>query len=685
MKNIFITGFIAVLVLISGQLIAQDCPPLEEQNCSRPTGLTAQVECPPTETGDIRTDYYNEIECRFTNNLINSANPNNPWLKWNDAGKGEFDCTGLLATIYDELTNDNFVILNDHDHYDALGKNKDLEFNSNDNGTVRNRSHWPREYFDYASHSAHIPGKQFFLLTPGDYRDYENLLIYNGGTNDDKKYLLYYDGPTGDNVCKCDVYDYFYDNLCMPNYNPINQPEQERAIIERFYMKEITDPENGTEIPDGNWVISGITMRGNHYSYPDDARQPQPQIQTGGMFNEIRGTGGNVIKSCLFENLTGARYVDAQGQTHQYGGYYIYMVNSDDNIITGCTFRKKNECIDASYSEIDMIGVFMQGGNNPSSGNMIFDNDMKDVGDAIQLMPSSFCEEEDSSRETTGLPGTLIYNNRLYNDKFYDKPIPIIDDGVYHGDYDCTYERMNGEGAIDLKMGAGAELWGEGTDPLQINEKVIIANNTISGWRGSKTMYDGVYGGNGDAIHIHKNTKNIVIIDNEITDCTIGVSVSGSVDDLCDDDSITNNSVVEHIEIYDNKICSLYPTVSQYTTTCLEDKVKSVGIWLGSDLGIKVIGNDINNSVHGIWAEGNGKLAIMTDNNITNIYNEDFYHADVTHHFLHFKRNTYQDFTTVCAGSSNYIPSYVIEDNYFLDCCDNRMGIDSFSCTEDCD
>jgi len=656
MKNIFIIKLITALILISGQLIAQDCIP--PSTSEQPT---AQNTCGDTGNGDIREAYYSEIECRFTNNSINSATPNNPWLIWNGE-KGEFDCTGLLTTIESQLTKTNFVILNDSDYYDTQGRtDRDIVFDSNSNGTIRNRSHWPKEYFDYVTHPVHIPGIQFFLLTPGDYRDYENLFIHHAGTAEHKKYLLYYDGDVNDD--RDDIIHYFNNHLCEDSYNPVNQEEQ--AIIERFHIPSIPENPSIPESPtiDGNWVISGITIRGNHYSYPDDSGK----LQTGGIMSDIRASGNNVIKSCLFENLTGAQYTTSGGDIRNHGAFFIYIENSDNNIITGCTFREKNECINASYTLVDMMGIFLQGGYLGSSNNMIFDNDMKDVGDAIQLMPSSYCKDG----ETTGAPGTLIYNNRLYNEKFYTR---------YVNESTCEYERMNGEGAIDLKMGAGP--WGyvddleqiDQSQELGISDKVIIAKNYISGWRGSMDIdpEKDVYGGNGEAIIIHSNAKNIVIIDNEITDCTTGINIGGGISGRCyDGDNVDlfpcSKVTIEHIEIYDNKICGLYPTVSQYNGTCLEDNnVKSIGIRVGNNRNIKVVGNGISDTVHGIFMEGKGGLATITDNYMNNIHRELF---DSSPTFSGFKGNTYENFNSACVANTDNNTdefNFIIEQNCFL-------------------
>jgi len=617
MKNISYMCIIASLMLISWQLTAQAC----QDTCDEPT---------PYET------YRCEIEERLSPNR-------HPWLKW-DGTKGGFNCSALLATIEIELTDSNFVILNDKDYYDASGKNADRY-----GGTLRNRSHWPKAYFDYPKPiNGHDPSKKFFLLTPGDYRDYENLLLYNGYappedcTHPDdcppeKKYILYYDGPTGDGVTKDMVETYFRNHLCDTGYNPINRPDKQ-AIIERFYIRR-----GNTQDPsEGYWAICGITMKGNHYSYPGD----NGETQTGGIFSEILGSN-NVIWSCLFQNITGTEVTKNNGGKLTYGAHFIQMSNTDNNIIAECTFSDKNECLNASDSYLDMIGIFLKGSIAASSNNIIIGNYMTDVGDAIQLMPSNYTDAT-----TMGAPGTLIYDNYLYNEKFYAVRANEENDGP-----NCLEERMNGEGAIDLKMGAGP--WGSNSTPLCVNEKVIIANNIIHGWRRG---LNGT-GGNGDAIHMHSNAKNIVVIDNEISDCKTGISIGANS---------SLNEVVEHIEVYGNKIYKLYPESSNYDSSCRS--IHSKGILINNS-SAKVIDNQIKNSVHGLFVGEHGNQAEIKNNHVESIYMEWFQWLGLGNDF---QNNTYVNFGDVCSSSD--VTEGLLSSNCFL-CSDRVTTIDSEICS----
>lgn len=638
MKNILYVSIIILSTLISGQLTAQDvCDGIENchiPNCKEEYDCAPYACVSPGPTGADAQTYRKEIEDRFTNN---------DWLQYNETEGGSFNCQKLYDTINNQLTNNNFVILNDRDFYDDTGMENDLY-----GGNLRNRSHWPRKYFgepEDVNNNPETAEVKFFLLTPGDYRDYENLFIYNAGTNDQKKYILYYDGPNYDGVDASTVMNYFKKNLCSEDYHPKKQSTQKQAIIERFYMHNPYQ-----EI--GNWVISGITIRGNQYSYPG----ANGQEQSGGIHSEIRDSDNSIIKSCLFENITGHGWTDEDGKFQSYGHMFLHMRSMNNNIITDCVFTNKNECIDASNPIIDMIGIFLRGHTNAASNNFIIGNTMRNVGQAIQVMPSSV-----THTDTWGAPGTLIYNNNMYNEHFFEA------DFEYKGTT-CTQEYMNGEGAVAFKMGVGP--WGCNTEAVPVNEKVIIANNKIYGWRRG---FAG--GGNGYGISLSQNSKNIVIMDNEISDCVIGIAVPRNMGCYKTRETAGCNILaIEHIEVYNNKIWDLYPKVSQYNSSCRP--TYSMGISIGNS-NVKVIGNSIKNSVHGIFIQGRGLQAEIRKNYVENINQEWLFGLDPTN----FSNNTYVDYGDIC-----HVPDdteALLPTNCFI-CPDRQTPITENICDNPC-
>lgn len=637
MKNIILIILVTAILMMCGSMnIHAQADPIQVDTiqCEGEDLTCAHANTQAHGSGDYRI----EIQRRFEENS---------WLKWDSIqNKGVFDCDDLLQSITDTTTGINeynYVIINDQDYYESnprveertekrsgLDTDNECEEELYDEVTYETlRSHWLKEYFYYINNPQNDT-KRFFLLTPGDYRDYQDLGLYHGGKVNEKKYILYYDGPT-DNPSPKDIRDYFRANLCLDSsYHPDNRPDKQ-AIIERFDIKRVSG---------GNWVISGLTIRGNHRSY---------QGSTGGIFSSINADG-NIIKSCVFENITG---LEVEGlfwscnpqRTRAYGTDYLVIKAANNNIITNCKFRKRNECILANDPMVDMIAIFIKatgGSKGATANNIIFDNDIKDAGDAIQLKPDF------GTTTTTGGPGILIYNNRMYNDKFYYDTLP---DG-------CLIERMSGEGAIDLKMGAGS--WGCGTAPLPIEQKVIVANNDIYGWRAGIDNR----GGGGEAIGMHLNAKNIAILDNHISDCTNGINIGGNID-------LYNCQIshIEHIEVYDNVICNLYPSTQEYKDLpCYRDNNEtSIGIKVNNESAV-VADNIISNCVEGIsMGAGLGRHASITDNSINGIYKNIFSDNNVIGgEFENFTNNTFINFYSVCTSQNQYLESVVVPNNDFL-------------------
>jgi len=328
----------------------------------------------------------------------------------------------------------------------------------------------------------------------------------------------------------------------------------------------------------------------------------------------------------------------------------------------------------------------------------------------------------------------MLFNSlriaELYNEKIYTD--------------NCGEERMNGEGAIDVKRGTG-----DGEEVADITDKVIIANNLFYGWRRAGTeglgrIFDGRTkdcvdlathpadgdcfhdangrgGGAGDAITFHLTASNVAVINNTVTDCTNGFQIGGSGG---------------QIEVYDNTICNLYTPHDAYigdsgNGSYWTNTIYPQNFWYTSGQGVcydlpsclaswqcanapntyrvnhqvglaikssmessRISGNKIKKAINGIRLDGtSGRKAVVTRNYIEDILTENLAFPDSNNDgnpdddclYEYFYGNTYSDFTNVCWGNGNSFPANkVIENNCFLYCSGYVMGTGTFSCEANC-
>jgi len=570
----------------------------------------------------------------------------------------------------------NYIVLDDRDFY---GQNT---------GGYGSRCQW--EFIDaaYPTTDVDIDDITYFILTPGDYRDYLtfNPRFSNNSSIDHKKYLLYYPGSIGDSEQTIENY---LNGVSETPKAASEQAEYERAIIENFHF-----PQNSW-----SWVVRGITIRGNHSSRLDD----ENFILGTGSSSSVISSDSTIIESCLFEN--------------QVKSNFLNIANGSHNIIYDCVIRDMNDCMVTYLAGNDIIGINIAASVGVDAvNNVILENEIYNVTDAIQLY------NDGSGNNTGDMPGTLIYGNEMYNTRVYTD--------------NCGEERMNGEGAIDIKQGTGSA-----DVRAPIGEKVIIADNLFYGWRRSATeglgrVFDGRQqdcvdlethpsdgncfhdqngrgGGSGDAINCHINANNIAIINNTVTDCSNGFLIGAG----------------GQIEIYNNTVCNLYPARTEYTANadywintiysenvwpvnasnqytipaCIQgfgDTYK-IGHGIGEAIRIShpsciVSGNRISRTIRGIFLNGfPAKKAVVTNNHINNIYTEDFYYGadnnpnddnpDDVCVYENFSGNTYYNFTDLCWGGGNNPPANkVIENNSFYRCNGCKMDTASFSCNAEC-
>jgi len=459
----------------------------------------------------------------------------------------------------------NYVVLNDKDFY------------ANKYATTGYAGKCKWGYIDAHndSYGSEIDNITYVILTPGDYRDY---LAFNPRLDPDtytygRKYLLHYPGKDSDPMSVIQAY---FDGTPKA---AVDQEEDERAIIENFILDN----------NEWSWVVRGITVRGNRSWRHDDENNIWG---TGSSTSRITGDN-NIIESCLFEN--------------QVKSNYINITNGDNNIVHNCVIRDQQESMITYLAGNDIVGIkFGAIKDSFAINNTILNNKIYNVTDAIHLVYQTGSHNGDADDQIGELPGTFIYGNEMFNERIY------IDD--------CGEEKMNGEGAIDIKQGFGGYGHGEYAN---ICDKVIITNNEFYGWRrggtdglgrvieeGEEDDLDcatdpgGKGGGTGEAITCHINAKNIVIYDNLVYDCNIGFMAGGA-----GYDEYGNLISVSHIEILDNTICNLYPWSSDESDLnydewskyipYLHDKEVGLGIKMSAFFS-KVAGNKVSNVVEGI-------------------------------------------------------------------------------------
>lgn len=520
------------------------------------------------------------------------------------------DTETIINTTLDNISlqTGNYVVLNDKNFY------------TNNTGGYGTKCKWP--YIDAYKdiYRNEINDITYIILTPGDYRDY---LTFNPRANQDtytngRKYLLHYPGAAD---APMSVIQAYFDGTPTA---AVNQEEDERAIIENFVLDNA----------EWSWVIRGVTIRGNHNSRLDD----ENDIWASGSSRSVITGDNNIVESCLFEN--------------QVVGNYLTIINGDNNIVHNSVIRDQQECMITYLAGNDIIGImFGATKDNFAINNTALNNKIYNVTDAIHLVYQADdttnvnWDGTDADDLIGDLPGTFIYGNEMFNERIY------IDD--------CGEEKMNGEGAIDIKQGTGG--YGFGTY-VPICEKVIIADNEFYGWRragadGLGRVLDpgdtdcvtnpaGRGGGSGEAVTCHINAKNIVIYNNFVSDCAAGFFAGGGLTT----DGYGNDLEVSYIEILDNLICDLYPSRQIYENTpYLQDKQLGLGIKINAP-NSKVVGNKIVNTIQGIRRPEVNWINATVE--ISNNYFE----------------NIAQQFFNRCGDYSNFTNNFIADTEYQLSC-----------------
>ncbi len=517
-----------------------------------------------------------------------------------------------ISTVLDNISLQagNYIVLNDRDFY------------TNNTGGYGTKCKWP--YIDAYKdiYIDEINDITYIILTPGDYRDY---LTFNPRANQNtytyaRKYLLHYPGSRDDPMSTIQAY---FDGTPTA---AVDQAEEDRAIIENFTFNQ----------GEWTWAVRGITIRGNHSSRRDD----ENNIWGYGSSTSIITSDNNIIESCLFEN--------------QVKGNYLNITNGDNNIVHNNVIRDQQECMITYLAGNDIIGIkFGAVKDSFAINNTVLNNKIYNVTDAIHLVyqaddPTNPNWDGTDADDTIGeLPGSFIYGNEMFNERIY------MDD--------CGEEKMNGEGAIDIKQGTGG--YGFGTY-ANICEKVIVANNEFYGWRRAGTdglgrVIDpgdsdldcandpgGKGGGTGEAVTCHINAKNVVIYNNVVSDCAMGFLAGGGLTT----DGYGNDLEVSHIEILDNLICDLYPSKQTFENTpYLQDKQAGLGIKINAPYS-KIAGNKIVNTIQGIRTPEVNWISATVE--ISNNYFE----------------NIARQFFNRCGDYSNFTNNFIADTEYQLSC-----------------
>ncbi len=633
-----------------------------EKVCEIVGQIELETTCPSgANEMECRLDHYEkEIECR---SLVTQK-------------RLSVDCDNIKLEISPTGVQ-NFVVLNDRDFY----------FDNNTGVPYKYEMKW--QFLQRNNNSSFDDNIKYIILTPGDYRGYlkfdpscspGNPVNCSSGdcmnTGEERRYLLYYPGCSSDDPSRI-VY-YFNKKYCHKLKPAYEQAEEEKAIVENFRLL------------DGNWkwTVMGITFRGNRDDYPSVGGN-DPNVlannivcgekKPGGTRNEITSSE-NIIRYCLFENV-------AQQNC-------IKITSASRNIIANNVIRNRADC-----TKRDIIGITLKGNYGVlMEDNIIIDNEIYNMGDAIQLVygPGNNNVGKGSA------PGTFIHGNKLFNEKVILEDQEIHPSSTSGNPGSITLERTHGEGAIDLKMGAGPYnvVSDPGFDPsvdpipngisapvgeVLLGDKVIISYNDIYGWREGTYNYCGGNpggiggnGGDGDAITIHGNTKNVAIVKNNIFDCTNGIYVNteGAFDSYYElDGNDTYVGVqVEHIEVYANVICNLYPYGSDdyavelevstsdlsATNAFLMDYISSGNNLSSMQYGIalsvsiesaRIYDNSVNNVIQGIrFGSAAGCDAQISDNYFSNILNQFFWYPGSASAYTNFTNNFFLDSNYGCSG-----------------------------------
>lgn len=619
--------------------------------CNTQYNLNAQSTpldpCNNSSINDTIDAYYDEIDARLA-----TAN-----LRMTDM------CNGIRLTLDNDIeeTVKNFEVLNDRGSY------------TQNSGTHGKECKWPMIVEANSSYNSNI---EYIILTPGDYRDYLTFYPWVNNHSTATKYLLYYPGSSTDSDET--ILSYFnYDTQSGTTYcdrlePAITQAEEKRAFVENFNLNYDA---NSSGNKAWTWVIMGITFSGNRanyyssdYSHPTVFNCPA-DTYTGGTDNSITSSG-NIISHCLLENTIKPHFMRIRG-------------SASHNIIINNTIRNRHD-----MSHRDVMGITLSASyGEVAENNVIMNNDIYNIGDAIQMIydpacrdttnngipcisgcidnnygdgngfPNDcFCDPTDLGQKGT-VPGTFIHNNRMFNQKIYTEldrqprqNLDTISGYNTPGEYfEKNVEKMHGEGAIDIKVGGLPD------------NKAIISGNHIYGWRHGRADNNEREGGNGHAVITHVKAQDVVIINNKISDCANGIHInargSSPVHDLIagyDCDTIQ----VKHIEVYDNQICDLYNP--------FDNEIHSLNAGIPLEYGVAirvaiptaiVVGNNIRNAARGIQLlssenDPEGYFATIFDNYFENITNQALIDPAKPLAYTNFNCNVFLDADYSCNSLS---------------------------------
>jgi len=285
----------------------------------------------------------------------------------------------------------------------------------------------------------------------------------------------------------------YYDPRAAQPYkapHPVKRKSTGReALLERFHFHEVS-----------HWVLHGLTFRG---------QSMEKGGKRGGWYNAFfHESNNNTLDFCLIEQV-----IKANG---------VRIFNSSNNTIQRCVIRDKIEGFKG-----DNIGVTVYASKDRNArNNRIVDNEIYDVTDGVHLV-----YQVKSAPKTGEVPGTIIDNNDLYITR-------------------KLYRQKNGEelscaeDGIDIKVG---------TNSTRPEDKVLVSNNRIWGFRTTDKACGG--GGHGAGIAIHRNAKNILIENNVIFDVSRGISIARG-------HHTYKNERVENIEIRNNILYDIQETAS---------------------------------------------------------------------------------------------------------------------------
>ncbi len=205
----------------------------------------------------------------------------------------------------------------------------------------------------------------YFLITPGDYRDWGPLVLKRSGSARARRILRYYNPQSR-----------------SPYHPPhpvhLSKDNKKEVLLESFEMA-------GADY----WVLHGLTFRG---------KASRKRGLQGGLTSKVKpGSDYNIIDYCLFEQFLGLAA--------------IRILQGNHNLIQRCVFRDKVEGVG-----VDMGGIVISArAGEEARGNLIVENEFYNLSDAVGLLYNVPRQGNRASNAQTGsVPATVIENNDIY-------------------------------------------------------------------------------------------------------------------------------------------------------------------------------------------------------------------------------------------------------------------------------